>query len=256
MATPSSVTISSPVFPATTWRAWPDIVSSLDRDAIHLVRVDLSTASSSDEGCLTPDEVTRANRYVVEPPRRRFRRCRTALRHCLSALTGAAPASLRFGAEKFGKPILVDPDPAGLVFNVSHTGDWGVIAFGWSRELGVDIETIDPRLDGLALAARFFSTAEQTALSSLPAAYQAAGFYRLWTSKEAYMKGVGLGMSLPLGSFTMRADPTAEPALLEPLSIERPWSARGFLVAEHVPGVVLWEGPDRPVACWNAATEW
>ncbi len=256
MTTSPSVTVSSPVFPATTWRAWPNDVSFLDRDAIHVVRLDLSITSSSDDACLTPDELTRANRYVVEPPRRRFRRCRAALRRCLGALTGTPPASLRFGAEKFGKPILVEPDPAGLVFNVSHTGDWGVIAFGWSRELGVDIETIDPRLDGLALAARFFSPAEQTALWSLPAAYQTAGFYRLWTSKEAYMKAVGLGMSLPLGSFTMRADPTAEPALLEPLSIERPWSARGFLVAEPVPGVVLWDGPDRPVACWNAAMAW
>lgn len=243
----------------TPWRNWPDTASALSRDALHVVRIPLAAAgheSVDDWRELTESERERARRYVVEPPRRRFLRCRRALRRCLGELTGCPPASIAFGTERNGKPTLRHPECEQFRFNVSHSGDWGVIAFGWGCPLGVDIETLDPQLDILGLADRFFSAAEQAELRWLPAELQRQGFYRLWTSKEAYMKGLGLGMLLPLGSFTMQADPRLPPQLMGGEVREGPWFGVGFGVGEDLPGVLLWSGGPRDVCYWSAPSRW
>ncbi len=182
--------------------------------------------------------------------------CRRGLRRCLGWFTQLPPADIRFAAERNGKPTLAHPLGTGLKFNVSHTGDWGVIAIAWDRALGVDIESINPQLDGAALAERFFSAQEREELCSLPPKDQQAGFYRLWTTKEAYMKAVGLGMALPLGSFSAAADPHAAPRLVGGDLREGPWQTHSFQVAPDVPGVILWDGGPTRVWCWDAPAEW
>lgn len=244
---------------STPWQTWPDLASTLSRELLHVVRVSLAgegVGAVDDWQELTESERARARRYVVEPPRRRFLQCRRALRRCLAELTGCLPAAIDFGTERNGKPRLQSPVSPQFQFNVSHSGDWGVVAFGWGSPLGVDIETLDPQLDILGLADRFFSADEQAELRSLPPEQQRLGFYRLWTSKEAYMKGLGLGMLLPLGSFTMAADPLQPPQLLGGDVREGPWFGEAFCVAEDVPGVLLWSGGPRDVCFWNAPSRW
>ncbi len=253
----------------TSWPQLPGEIPAAFQDELHVVRISLDSgrfSASADWSDLSADEIARADRYVVEPPRRRFRLCRRAVRRCLGWATGQEPSSLEFGAERNGKPTLRTPADTGLVFNVSHTGDWGVIALGWRRErgrqqpgldqLGVDIETIDPRLDTAALADRFFSRDEQRELNALPPDDQTAAFYRLWTSKEAYMKALGLGMLLPLGSFTMCANPHWPPRLIGGDVREGPWQLAAFSISDSVPGVLMWSGDRLPVRCWSAPPEW
>src|SRR5215469_987221 len=68
----------------------------------------------------------------------------------------------------------------------------------------VDVEGI-PR--------RFFSAVEQHALSSLQGEQKYQGFFNCWTRKEAYVKAVGSGLSLPLRDFDVSLLP-GEPARL------------------------------------------
>jgi 4'-phosphopantetheinyl transferase len=249
----------APVPAAFSWQSWPATGTGLDRTAVHIVRVSLAEERDDPvmaNADLSPDEIARAARYVVHPPRRRFRLCRRALRRCLGTLTSVLPSAIRFTTEKFGKPILSDPVGTGLVFNVSHTADDAVIAFAWDREIGVDIEAHEPRRNVHGLAERFFSSREHADLLRLPASEQPAGFYRLWTSKEAYLKALGLGLSLPLGAFSMQVDPTTRPAVLDEIHPTTRWWGAAFQVHAHIPGAVLWNGSDTTVHYWNAPTEW
>jgi 4'-phosphopantetheinyl transferase len=53
------------------------------------------------------------------------------------------------------------------------------------------------------IAERCFSKAEVEALHALPAHLQRDRFFDYWTLKEAYVKGRGMGLSLPLDKFTI-----------------------------------------------------
>jgi 4'-phosphopantetheinyl transferase len=79
--------------------------------------------------------------------------------------------------------------------------------------VGIDIEQIQPAAASTELAKYVFSAWEQSKLAALVGARQVAAFFQCWTSKEAYIKGRGDGLSLPLQSFDVEVDPD-EPAQL------------------------------------------
>jgi 4'-phosphopantetheinyl transferase len=117
----------------------------------------------------------------------------------LSKSTGLNPEELSFPRNKYGKPSLT-PYP-NVQFNVSHSGDWIALISGGNVDLGVDVEKIAP-ID-MKIAERFFSLTESKFLAAEPAEMQLETFYRLWTLKESYIKTVGMGLSMPLDSFSM-----------------------------------------------------
>jgi 4'-phosphopantetheinyl transferase len=69
-------------------------------------------------------------------------------------------------------------------------------------DIGFDVEEAR-RPAPLDLAPRYFSRREIAQLGRLPPARRADRFYALWTFKEAYIKGRGLGLAIPLDSFTV-----------------------------------------------------
>ena len=139
---------------------------------LHVIRVPLATDDivvPAHIPELSPDEVRRAERYVVEPPRRQFVITRRTLRQLCGRVLRIAPQDVTFEFTQFGKPaIAAAQNPPGLAFNVTHSGDWAVIAVGWQRRIGVDVESRDPNMDWRGLAGRFFSDDEQRQLFELP----------------------------------------------------------------------------------------
>ncbi len=120
----------------------------------------------------------------------------------LSKLTELRPADLSFTRNSYGKPSL--SHHTNVPFNVSHSGDWIALISGGTNELGVDVEKIAP-ID-MQIAERFFSPMESQFLATVPVDRQLDTFYRLWTLKESYIKAVGMGLSIPLDSFTILPD--------------------------------------------------
>ncbi len=157
-------------------------------------------------GFLSAEERERAGRFRFDRDRNRFTACRGILRELL----GLKPReNLVYG--EFGKPRLQDSE---IRFNVSHSHGMGMIAITRGREVGCDIERIDPSFADENIPERFFSPYEVKALRALPARDQCEAFFRCWTRKEAFIKACGMGMSLALDSFDVTLEPNRPAALL------------------------------------------
>ena len=152
---------------------------------------------------LSPEERQRAERFHFARHRRRFTTARFFLRRLLSAYTGISAERLRFRYGPQGKPTLIDSK---LHFNLSHSGELALLALNPSQPLGVDVERLRPVTDALKIAQRFFSANEQEALLQTTENQRDEAFMRCWTRKEAYIKAIGGGLSIPLHSFDVTLD--------------------------------------------------
>lgn len=150
---------------------------------------------------LSADETARAARFIHDIHRDQYLAGRGRLREILADYAGDNPANLRFDYRKEGKPSL----PLGPAFNLSHSGGWAALAVGQDVPIGIDIEAFRPVDEGIAR--RFFSAREYADLSALPKAQWEAGFFNCWTRKEAVIKAIGLGLSMPLDSFDVTLAP-------------------------------------------------
>ncbi|PRY25162.1 4'-phosphopantetheinyl transferase [Aliiruegeria haliotis] len=185
---------------------------------------------------LSAEEAARADRFVAQRHRDHFRAGRGRLREILGGYTGTPPADLQLRSEGNGKPCL----ERGPHFNLSHSNGWAALAVTPAHPLGIDIEVHRPVEK--AVAERFFSRSERAALEHLPEDSWARGFFRIWTRKEALIKALAQGLSMPLDSFDVTAD--AREARVLRLSPDwnagRPegWSLSGFELASDFPGAI------------------
>lgn len=163
---------------------------------------------------LDPNEHSRAERFRQPEDRSRFIAVHGALRMILTSYADVDPGRLRFVFGRHGKPAL-DPklDSPDIRFNLSHSGDKAAIAVALGREVGIDIERIEPKRTDTAIAERFFSPHELAVLRNLSESEREVGFFACWTRKEAYIKGRGEGLSIPLCDFDVSLVP-GEPAAL------------------------------------------
>ena len=200
------------------WDASTDAakVANLPTGTVHLWKKSFDASAEEMERCyevLSPEERTRAQRFLVEPPRRAFILTRGTLRLLLAKYLDRAPNNLSFRYTKFGKPLLNEGNE--LRFNVSHTEGVALLAFARGTEVGVDVEKIRPVKDLKDLANRFFSVSERQKLNELELEDELhAAFFRCWTRKEAYIKGKGEGLSIPLHQFDVSIERGETQALI------------------------------------------
>jgi 4'-phosphopantetheinyl transferase len=100
------------------------------------------------------------------------------------------PLDIEIVAEKGKKPFIRYPGTQ-LQFNISHSGQWVVVALAY-EELGIDIEQINSSFDYSMLLEDHFTVAEQRFV--IDAEIPATAFYFLWTRKEALVKAAGGGL--------------------------------------------------------------
>lgn len=128
---------------------------------------------------LSEDEAARAKRFKFEEDRVRWTRARSSLRIILSRYAGEDPTDIVFRYGKYGKPML---SFSSVQFNLSHSGDWAIVAVARDVPVGVDIERMRPDVDIAALLERLGET-------DLPKT--APELYQVWTRREAKTKAVG-----------------------------------------------------------------
>ncbi len=146
---------------------------------------------------LSPAERRRAERFRFERDREAFVRARGILRVLLGGYFRAPPDKIEILTAPSGKPYVAERLKGNeLYFNLSRSGGLAVYAFCLSRPVGVDVETLRPIPDLNQLAARFFTTGERNLLQNVEPQARAKTFLQCWTRKEAYLKAVGLGLSV------------------------------------------------------------
>ncbi|MBM3960992.1 MAG: 4'-phosphopantetheinyl transferase superfamily protein [Planctomycetes bacterium] len=151
---------------------------------------------------LSKAENQRLSRFHFADHRRRYQIGHGALRAILAGYLGCGPADVEFASGPRGKPYLAGPGPH---FNLSHSGKLALIGIA-DFELGLDLEKVR-RLDSLTeIARKHFSASEFAALDALLGDARELAFYRCWTRKEAYIKAVGEGLSMPLDIFDVSLD--------------------------------------------------
>ncbi len=173
----------------------PPSKPELTTGTIHLWRFPLDSKESL-EHLLNEEELKRAQRLLVPDKARAFVVARARLRQILASYLDLDPQTLRFAYGPSGKPELAALADA-PAFNLAHSGNWGLCAVAKDGEVGVDIETLNPELDYTKLAERFFSKAENEWLQKCPLHRRRRHFFRIWTRKEAWLKGKGGGFSDP-----------------------------------------------------------
>ena len=181
---------------------------------------------------LSTDELARVARFRFPHLQERFRIGRGMLRHLL-AKAGNMPAErLCFAYSAEGKPMF-----PGMHFNVSHSGDLWACAISRNSPVGLDIEQVRPMADYEALALRFFSSAEYQAIALLPEPKRRAAFFRCWTRKESYIKGLGEGLSRGLATFTVSCG-QEEISLVEDTMSSEQWIVESFVPAPGYAGAL------------------
>ena len=73
-----------------------------------------------------------------------------------------------------------------------------LIALAKSVEIGIDIEDSSRQISFLKVAKRFFSRNDYLNLKSLKNEELKMSFFRTWVRKEAFLKAIGSGFSLPI----------------------------------------------------------
>lgn len=147
-------------------------------------------------------EKERWHSYRYARPRREFVLCRAALRAALCGRLGCCNQELAFEISRHGKPVaVVGGRPAPVSFNVSHSGNHGLIALAAEGRIGVDVEQRATRHDPDGPIRTVFAPAERAELAAARGARKVDLFLTLWTLKEALIKALGVGLSLDLSAF-------------------------------------------------------
>lgn len=140
---------------------------------------------------LTKDEKDRTNQYRFNKQNEEFLITRGALRQLLAMYLQKKPESIELNYNQWGKPFL--PDKSALHFNVSHSGDYALLAFTRSGEVGIDIEIMKKDLEFEGIVETIFSDMELFLWDSLTSDKKVDYFYNVWVAREAFLKALGKG---------------------------------------------------------------
>ncbi len=195
---------------------------------------------------LSPEERERAERFHRELDRSRFRVTHAAMRTILARYLNVRPQALSFSADRGMKPELAAPfRDTGIQYNLSHSSGLALLAVAKGARVGIDIERINLEFPIVEIAERFFSAAEISALNALPCGEKHEAFFSCWTRKEAYIKALGGGLSVPLDSFEVAFGSQRAAALVavqdNPAEVSR-WTMYDLQVPKGYKAALLVEG--------------
>jgi 4'-phosphopantetheinyl transferase len=197
-------------------------------------------------------EKDRADRFRFDRDAHRYAIARALLRELLGRYCDTPPGRIALGETEHGRPFLTaGTAPEGFDFNLSHSGDLVLYAFGSTR-LGVDVERITPLRDMADLVSINFSPRERETWFALPLEDRERGFFECWTRKEAFVKAIGEGLSHPLEAFDVTLAPGDEPRI-QRMAGGNPdaWSLCALEPGSGYAAALAVEAPELTVRCWS-----
>ncbi|WP_233534179.1 4'-phosphopantetheinyl transferase family protein [Streptomyces murinus] len=159
---------------------------------------DAGSDAAPDAATLDASERERAASFARPVDRVRFTAAHRTLRAVLGSYLGVPPAEIRYARETcpccggpHGRPALLG-FPGDLHFSLSHRGDLVLIGVA-GEPIGVDVELV-PDIAGSGELALMLHPDEQREARALDPVRRPGAVARLWTRKEAYLKGLGTGL--------------------------------------------------------------
>lgn len=211
---------------------------------------------------LTAEEIERADRFRVPTARnqhvvgRGMSRCLLAMADCGVGVEGRPPVcepkEIVFSFTQYGKPYVVAPAPLARPFNVAHTDGMVLFADTDCGMIGVDVERLSRRTD-VGLAQRYFAKPEvEYVMDHRDDDQRIRSFLRVWTLKEAFIKAIGTGLSMPLADFAFEniEDRFPQVKMLNPkLNDGRQWYFETFSPGQgYVAAIALGDADIAPKA--------
>lgn len=190
------------------WKA-PSIKASFEESDVHIWQIDVDKYLKYERKLwfnLSVEEQKRASQFVKQKDQQYYVVTHGICRLILSGYLSQPPTMINIGKGAYGKPILLDQAYYNLHFNLSHSANKALFAVS-PRNVGVDIEYINPQLPFDDLVPQFMSNTEREQFTLLPDCQKCCFFYRSWTCKEAYVKAIGQGLSYPIKQVTLSFDP-------------------------------------------------
>lgn len=149
---------------------------------------------------LDSDEISAYQRLRHAQSQHSYLVAHALLRTALSRHACVPPDAWRFKRNGLGKPK-VESHPQ-LCFSLSHAIGLVACAVSTDTDVGLDVECCDHGFDPLDLSHWVLAPAELEELAGLGLADRVERFTTLWVMKEAVAKGMGLGLSAPLATWT------------------------------------------------------
>lgn len=175
-----------------------------DSAVVSLATVDVpDEVSDADWAVLDEAERHHVERMRVPAQRVRSAATRAALRRLVARRTGSDPAAVPISRGQYGQPTA-----SGLYLSAAHSGRVGIVALCEHVPVGVDVECVDQHthepashmLDRLA-------PNERRLLDELDGEERRLTFLRIWTAKEAVLKAIGCGLTVPLDAVAVDPNP-------------------------------------------------
>jgi 4'-phosphopantetheinyl transferase len=220
--------------------------------SVHVWAFFLEASRGFREECaqtLSGAEQARAERFVHERSRNDFIVAHGVLRRLLARYSGVPASGLAFSSGPNGKPVLTTQGGGGnaVSFNMTHSHGRALLAVSDGREVGIDLEQVNPEVNALAIARRYFSTSELAAIEGASPALVAQSFFRFWVAKEAVLKGQGIGLKFPIDRFEVQFDAQFRHARVHTLQDSRlaqDWRIRMLRLEGDWVGAVAARGED------------
>jgi 4'-phosphopantetheinyl transferase len=181
-------------------KQWHSAPTRITLDANHvdvwLIQDDQRAPMQSLGKTLSSAEQKRAARFKFDKDRRLYVTAHAGMRAILAKYLETDPLRLEFIEGQNGKPALA-PDSfwRDIEFNLSHSHQTALLAVTLGCVVGVDIEYVKRDFEFADVAERFFTAREVAMLGKLPSALRRSAFFKCWTSKEAFLKAKGTGLS-------------------------------------------------------------
>lgn len=164
----------------------PDITS--DRYLFIIYGTNTLADSLKLENVLTSNELVYAERLKGNGQKNTWLSCRATLRLIMGKYLNMNPAGIELKKGRFGKLHIAKTH---LFFNVSHSDHSFLLGFNPSGRIGVDIENLSGHEDLISLIDYAFSDEEAIYCRDGEVSKR---FTEIWTSKEAFLKTVGVGL--------------------------------------------------------------
>jgi len=187
---------------------------------------------------LPSEEKRRADSIASQEVRSRYLAARCLVRSVLASWLKQEPEEIPLAISSEGKPFVVGEGKPH--FSISHTEDLVAVAL-FHEAVGIDLERERP-IDTVALARRFFSPEEAEYLEKKGSS---SDFFRLWSCREAAIKGDGRGMATLLAEMKIAPSELGKTGPIRVAVEDVSWSAFPWMLESNLHSAVAFREEPR-----------